>query len=479
MKNIKEQLDPIFKPKSVAIVGASSTPMKWGFRMIDRPLRTGFKGNIYPVNVKGATVFGLRTYKHLVDIPDKVDLAIITIPAPSVPAALKDCANKKVGGVIIITAGFSEVGEKGALVEAEVVEIAQQAKIRFVGPNCMGIWSSANKLNLSFESAPRPGPISFISQSGTFGVYLSELANARGYGLSSFISIGNQADLNAADYLEYMALDDETRVIVFYMEGFKEGRRFFNLAREVTKKKPVVVFKAGYTQAGTRATLSHTASLSGSDAIFDGMCRQAGIIRSREATQTFNMAEALARQPLPPGNRIAILGSGGQGVVIADACEALGLKVPHLEDKAVQDITRVLPAHAPVPANPIDFAGSLRTGMEESSVVETLLRQDNIDGVISNLPINPMTWSYLSNPGKINKSLLDMIKRAIDGVQHFASLPEKYNKPIITIRFRQFENDIVAGTLSGAGIPIYNTPEECAWAMYALVKYSELKRRRT
>lgn len=476
MKRIKEQLDPIFKPRSIAVIGASGTPMKWGFRMTDRPIRTGFRGKIYPVNVKGETIFGLPTYKRLIDIPDKVDLAIMTIPAKLVPAAMKECVEKKVGGVVVITAGFSEVGEQGSCIEAEVVEIARQGGIRFVGPNCMGIWSSESRLNLSFERAPRSGPISFISQSGTFGVFLSEMANARGYGLSKFVSIGNQADLNAADYLEYLATDENTQVIVFYMEGFKEGRRFFDLAREVTKEKPVLVFKAGHTAAGTRATLSHTASLSGSDAVFDAMCRQTGIIRSREATQTFNMAEALAEQPLPPGKRIAILGSGGQGVVTADACEALGLEVPHLADKTIQEIRKILPSHAPAPTNPIDFAGSLRTGMEESSVVETLLRQENIDGVISNVPVNPMVWNYASNPGRIEKPLLDITKLAIDGAQHFASLPAKYNKPIITIRFRKFENDIVAGILKGAGIPIYDTPEECAWAMYALVRYGEIKR---
>jgi len=476
LKSIKEQLDPIFKPKSIAVIGASATPMKWGFRMMDRPIRTGFRGNIYPVNIKGETMFGLPTYKCLLDIPDKVDLVIMTIPAKLVPAAMKECVEKKVGGVVLITAGFSEVDEHGGLIEKEVVRIAREGNIRFVGPNCMGIWSSESRLNLSFEKAPRSGPISFISQSGTFGVFLSEIANARGYGLSKFVSIGNQADLNAADYLEYLATDENTQVVVFYMEGFKEGRRFFDLARKITKKKPILVFKAGHTTAGTRATLSHTASLSGSDAVFDAMCRQAGIIRSRDATQTFNMAEALADQPLPPGKRIAILGSGGQGVVTADACEALGLEVPLLEDKTIQEIKKILPPHAPVPTNPIDFAGSMRTGIEESSVVETLLCQDNIDGVISNVPINPMAWSYASNPGKISKPLLDVTKLAIDGAQHFASLPGKYNKPIITIRFRKFENDIVADTLKGAGIPIYDTPEECALAMYALARYGEIKR---
>ncbi len=307
---------------------------------------------------------------------------------------------------------------------------------------------------------------------------MSEIANSKGYGLNKFVSIGNQADITSADYLEYFAEDPHTRVIIFYLESSKDGRRFFELARKVTKTKPIVIFKAGRTEAGTRATLSHTASLAGSDAIFDNMCHQAGLIRSQEALQSFDMAEALSGQPPAPGNRVAILGSGGQGVVTADACMLLGLDVPQLEEKTAQQLKKLLPPHAPDPTNPVDFAGSFRTVREEAEVVEILLQQDYIDGVITNVPINPLVWSYLTdNHVKVTKPILDATKQAIDGAEYFASLPEKYGKPVVTVRFFHFEHDIVVETLKGVGIPVYDTPEECARAMNALARYGEILRR--
>ncbi|MCP4756207.1 MAG: hypothetical protein GY866_35545 [Proteobacteria bacterium] len=476
MKTVVEQLNFIFKPRSVAVIGASNSPMKWGGRMVERPVSSGYRGAFYPINTKGERILGLQSYKSVLDVPGDIDLAVITVPVRAVPGVMKECAQKGVKGVVCITAGFAEVGEEGKAMQNEMTAIAQKAGIRVVGPNCMGIWSAEGNLNLSFHQTLRSGPISFISQSGTFGGYLSEVANSKGYGLSKFVSIGNQADLTEADYLEYLAEDEQTGVIVFYIEGFKNGRRFFNLASDVVKKKPIVIFKAGRTEAGTRATMSHTASLAGSDEVFDSMCRQAGLIRSQEALQTFDMAEALSGQPVAPGRRVAILGSGGQCVVTADACNLLGLEVPSLEAEAVRGLKKLLPPHAPLPTNPVDFAGAMRGPLEEAHVVETLLQQDYIDGVIANVPINPMAWSYQANPGRIQQPLLDLTKAAIEGAEYFASLPQKYKKPIVAVRFRKFQNDIVADILKGAGIPLYDTPEECARAMYALARYGEIKR---
>ena len=310
MKTIVEQLDPIFKPRSIAVIGASQSHAKWGFRMMNRPARTGYRGAIYPVNRTGEAIGHFPGYKSVLDIPEAVDLAVITVPARQVPGVMKECAEKGVRGVVLITAGFAEIGPEGKILEDKVVGAARKGGIRFVGPNCMGIWSRAGLLCLSFDKAPLAGPIAFVSQSGTFGVSLSEIAGAKGYGLSKFISIGNQADLTAADYLEYLASDEETKVLVFYIEGFKDGERFMNLAREVVKKKPIIIYKAGRTAAGSKATQSHTASLAGSDEIFDAACRQAGLIRVQETLHAFDVAEVLASQPLPPGRRVAILGSG-------------------------------------------------------------------------------------------------------------------------------------------------------------------------
>ena len=376
MKTIVEQLDPLFKPESVAVIGASNTPAKWGFRMISRLLQTGYRGAIYAVNPHEQKVLNLPTYRSITDIPGAVDLAVITVPAAYVPEVMQDCVKKGVPGAVLITAGFAEVGRDGKILEDKVAKIAREGGVRFVGPNGMGMWSAAGMLNLAFGNAPLVGPIAFVSQSGTFGVALSEIAGAKGYGLSKFISIGNQADLAAEDYLEYLATDDETKVVVFYMEGFKNGRRFLDVAKQVVKTKPIIIFKAGRTDAGSKATLSHTASLAGSDEIFEAVCSQVGLIRVREALHTFEVAEALAHQPLPKGKRVAILGSGGQGVVTADACAALGLEIPELDSDTVRSLMAGLPPHAPPPRNPVDFAGSVRTAKEEAAVVEKLLSRD-------------------------------------------------------------------------------------------------------
>jgi acyl-CoA synthetase (NDP forming) len=476
-ETVVEQLRYLFNPRSLAVIGASSAPFKWGHRMLIRPLNSGFRGSIYAVNQKGETIAGLPVFRSINAIPGPVDLAVITVPAAAVPDTLNACADKGVVAAVVISAGFAETGETGRRLQEAIVKISHDRGLRVVGPNCMGIWSAEARLNLSFGKPPRLGSIAFISQSGTFGAYLSEIADDKGYGLSKFVSIGNQADLKAADYLAYLAQDADTRVIVFYMEGFKDGRRFMDLARRVVPSKPIVVFKAGRTEAGSRASFSHTASLAGADAVFDDVCRQIGLIRAQEALQSFEIAEALATQPPAPGRRIAILGSGGQGVVSADACMMLGLEVPELNTDIVRHIQRILPPHAPRPTNPVDFAGSARTALKEARVVETLLQQDMIDGVITNVPINPLVWSYEHSPGRIQKPVLDMTKLAIEGTEHLASLPGRYHKPVITLRFFRFANDIIADILNGSGIPIYDTPEECARAMAALSRYGEIRRR--
>jgi acyl-CoA synthetase (NDP forming) len=475
MSSIIEQLGHIFKPKSIAILGASDRPGKWGYVMVERPLNTGFDGTIYPVNPNKKEIFGLPSYGSVLDIPQHIDLAVIVAPAATTPKLMQECVAKHVKGAVVISAGFAEAGKEGKAIEDEVVSIAREGRIRFVGPNCMGIWSAAGKLNLCFDQAPKPGAIAFMSQSGTFGGYLSEIASAKGYGLSKFISIGNQADITASEYLEYLAADNDTKVIVLYMEGFKDGKRFFQLAREVIKEKPIIIYKGGTTAAGARATLSHTASLAGSEQVFEGMCQQIGLIRTGEAIHAFEMAEALVGQPLPRGKRVAIMGSGGQGVVVTDACVALGLEVPEFDGETTSILQALLPVHAPPAINPVDFAGSYRTTLNEVLVVEKLLSLDYIDGVITNVPVNPMIWGLKSASADTDNVLSNSIEASFQAAGRFATLPHKYNKPIITVRFRRTDDPTI-DILKEAGIPVYDTPEQTARAMAALVKYAEARR---
>ena len=467
-KRIVRQLDHIFRAKSIAVIGASNTAPKWGYRMVYSPLTTGYRGAIYPVNHKEKEVCGLPAYPSVCDIPHDVDMAVIAVPAAAVPKAMADCVKKGVKGAVLITAGFAEIGEEGKKLQDEVVRIAREGGIRFVGPNGMGIYSSVANLNICFHTVPQEGHIAFVSQSGTFGGLLAEIASRKGYGLSKFISIGNQADLKAGDYLEYLGEDEGTEAIVFYMEGFKDGQRFFEVAREVIKRKPIIIYKAGRTEAAVRATMSHTSSLAGSDGVFDAMCKQVGIIRASEAAHPFDMAEALVSQPLPKGNRVAILGSGGQGVVTSDACESLGLKVPEFDEETKVRLKKELPPHAPVPTNPVDFAGALRTALDEAKVADALARIDYIDGIISNVP------SYRFTAGSAEGN---MARVAIEGAEILSAIPKKYGKPVITLKWRTNDSDdIISNIMSSAGIPSYESPEQCARAMYALAKYAQIRR---
>ena len=477
-KKIAEELDYIFKPKSIAVIGASDTFRKWGYLMVERPLKTGFKGAIYPINPTKGEILGLPTYPSVSAVPAAIDLAVITTPAATVPGVLRDCIEKGIKGAVVISAGFAEVGEEGREIEQAMVEVARSGGIRLVGPNGMGIWSAAGQLSLCFPQAPKAGPIAFISQSGTFGVAMAQVASDKGYGLSKFISIGNQADLEVSDYLEYLADDEDTKVIVLYLEGLKDGRRFFTVARQVIKKKPIVVYKGGRSAAGARATLSHTASIAGSERIFDGVCKQIGLLRVDESFHLFEMAEALVDLPLADGNRVAVLGSGGQGVVGTDACSAVGLELPELDADTASSITALLPAHAPPAKNPIDFAGSSRTALQEAEIIEKLLKLDYIDGVISNVPVSPQIWDHSLKIDRNSDSLPEPIQVALDGAKVYASLPKKYNKPVICLRFIRLEHDIMEDILKEGGIPIYDTPEQCARAMHALVHYGRVRRKK-
>ena len=474
MKEIVSQLDAIFKPKAIAVIGASNNPGKWGYRMMHNALASGYRGPIYPINPNEKEVLGVPVYPNILDIPGDVDMAVIVVPAAVAPKAMSDCAAKGIRGAVIITAGFAETGKDGQALQDEVLKIAQRAGIRFVGPNGNGIYTSAVSLSLTFDPPPRKGQIAFISQSGTFGGMLAQIAMSKGYGLSKFVSIGNQADLKAADYLEYLAEDDDTGVIVFYMEGFKDGRRFFQLARDIVRRKPIIIYKSGRTEAAARATMSHTSSIAGSDAIFDAMCRQVGIIRATETVQIFDMAEALIHLPIPPGNRVAIIGSGGQGVVVSDNCEMLGLKVPALDMETRLRLKQALPPHAPIPSNPVDFAGGNRSAEDEAKIADTLAQIEYIDGIIANAP------SFRGGGGDTG----DSARSGIAGAEMLAAIPRKYGKPVVTLRFSGGGGgrggrggDILGYIIRDAGIPTYDTPEQCVRAMWVLMEYARIRKR--
>ena len=457
------ELKPLFSPKSVAIIGASNTPGKWGNDMVVRPLQSSFRGPIYPINPKSKNIEGLKAYPSLREVPDSVDMAVITIPAPMVPDAVRDCAAKGVKAMVIISAGFAETGPAGKALQEEVLEISRSANIRFMGPNGMGIYTSEVRLNTAFDFMPQPGGISFISQSGTMGAFLMGVASDKGYGFNAFLSVGNQADLSMADYVEYLGEDDRTRVIVLYIEGLKDGNRFLRNARNVVRKKPIIVYKSGQGEDGARATMSHTASIAGSDATFDAACRQAGIIRTYDVSHAFDIAEALSKQPLPKGNRVGIVaGGGGMCVVSTDACNGYGLSVPELDEAMVKHLSQYLLPHASLPKNPIDLAADPRA-MTTAAIAEDLAKHPGIDTIIAEAPlwgISPMS-----------------IKEKLDAAEKISLIPEKYGKPLIALAMKRDMTGIVYELMRDRNIPFYEFPKDSARAAYGLYMYSRLKLR--
>jgi acyl-CoA synthetase (NDP forming) len=474
---ISEQLQPIFNARSVAVIGASSVPFKWGAQTVHRLINFGFRGAVYPINPKEKKIQGLRAYPSVLEVKEPIDLAVITVPAKMVPRSIKECVEKGVGGAIIISADFAETGDRGCSLQEETVEIARQGGLRFVGPNCFGIFNASNGLN-TLPTVPAQGEIGFISQSGSLVHMVASVASAKGYGFSKLVSAGNQADLDVADYLEFLGEDPETKAIVIYLEGFKDGRKLLKVAKRVTAKKPVVIYKTGRHPGSNRVSMSHTANMTGEDRIFDAMCRQAGIIRANTLHATMDMAAILTKQPSPRGNRIAIQGTGGQCMILADTCLSLGMEVPELTDAEARQVIAGIdfPAHAPFPRNPVDFAGS-HTALMDATVINNLARLDKIDAIIS---YRPVTF-HQETSGSLEK--LDEMDRRVGAL--LAEVPLKYGKPLVLIGFDQaIQKEVLRGSpiideaLKKAGILSFPILEDAAGAMEALMRYAEIKIRR-
>ena len=456
-----EYLDPIFRPRSLAVIGASTQVEKWGHRMVVRPLNTGYRGMIYPVNPNSREIAGIRSYPSISSLPAGIDLAVITLPAAMVPEALEECLRHGIRGAVVISAGFAEANQEGEKLQQELARLAKAAGVPLVGPNCMGLWSSLVNLNLAFEEAPNPGAIAFISQSGTLGNYLMLLAKGKGYGFNGFISSGNQALLEVSDYLEYFGRDEGTRAIILYIEGLQDARRFREISRKVVQKKPVLVYKAGRFAVGARAALSHTASLAGNDAVFEALCKQTGLIRCYDPLHTFDMAVALSSQPLPRGNRVAIIsGGGGYCVTMAEAAASYGLDVPQLDPADSEKIKKLLYPFAPQPWNPIDAAADVRP-MTYARALDILLGLDYIDGILMMIPF--MFSFQLRSTASV--------RELMDATEIICGLPAKYRKPMMGNTIPSVAVGPALELFKKAGIPFFATQDESARAMHGLVSY--------
>src|SRR5688572_1865482 len=376
-------LRAFFEPTTVAVIGASRRRGRIGSEIFHN-LASRFRGRVIPVNPCAADIDGVRAYPRIGDIAGDVDLAVIAVPATGVEATVDECIAKRVGALLVITAGFGETGDAGRAVERRLRDKVRRAGIRMIGPNCMGLLNTHPdfELNASFSPVfPPAGPIAFSSQSGALGLAILEYAEQLHLGISSFVSIGNKADVSSNDLLEYWEHDPRTRVILLYLESFGNPERFRQIARRVSRQKPIVAVKAGRSGSGARAAASHTGALAASDMVVDALFKDAGVIRTETLEELFDVAALVAHQPLPAGNRIAILtNAGGPGILAADACEELGLTVPALQASTAAELTAFLPAAASV-RNPVDMLATA-TADDYRQAIPLLLADPGIDSLL-------------------------------------------------------------------------------------------------
>ncbi len=376
-------LEPFFRPASVAVIGASRRRGSIGGELFRNVLAGDFTGAAYPVNRGAEPVAGVRAYSAVTEIPEPIDLAVVCVPGTHVLAAAEEALAAGVRALCVISAGFAETGAAGAERQEQLLGLVRSHGARLLGPNCLGIASNAVRMNATF--APRafpPGPIGFSSQSGALGLAVLERAQARGLGLSAFVSIGNKADVSSNDLLEWWEDDEATRLVLLYLESFGNPRRFARIARRVARSKPILAMKSGTTGAGRRAASSHTAALAGSESAVEALFRQAGVIRAETLGELVDVAALLSSQPIPRGPRVAVLtNAGGLGILCADACEAAGLELPALAEETQARLREVLPAEASV-ANPIDMLGSA-TAASYELVLPIVLRDPGVDAAIA------------------------------------------------------------------------------------------------
>lgn len=453
---VTASLTPILYPTSVAVIGASRDHTSIGGRLLRNLLISGFTGPVYPVNPSAPYVHSILAYPSVLDIPNPVDLAVIVVPAPAVQKVLEECGRKGVKGAIIISAGFSEVDKEGAAREAAVLTSARRSGMRLVGPNCMGLLNTDTTISLDAQFGPTfppKGNVAMASQSGALGLAILEQTAAMNIGISTFVSLGNGADISASDLLLYWEDDPATDVIVLYMESFGNPRRFGRLARRVGRGKPVVVVKSGRSSAGARAAASHTGSLASVDVAVDALFARSGVIRTDTLHQLFDVTELLANQPLPEGRRVAVLtNAGGPGILAADALEGFGLELPELSPELQTRIGEHLPGMA-APHNPVDMVAS--AGPEQyGACLDLLLHSDEIDAVIV---------IYIPAAPEGREEVIAAI--------HEAVARQESPKTAIAVLMGSSHAADVAG--SAAKLPVYPYPESAARALSAAVRYRE------
>jgi acetyl coenzyme A synthetase (ADP forming)-like protein len=452
-------LEPFFKPKSVAVIGASREPRKFGHVIFKNFVESEFMGKTYPVNPKAENILGSKAYHSLKDVPSELDLAVIAVPAPIVPSVIDECVAENVKAAVIISGGFREVGERGEKLELEIKEKIKGSNLRVIGPNCIGVYDPSNHVDTLFLPRyrlrrPKPGPIAFISQSGAFGSAVLDWAASQDIGISKFISIGNKIDVDEVDLLDYLADDPLTKCITVYAESIERGREFLKTASRVTNSKPLIVLKGGTTTEGARAALSHTGSLAGSAKIYEGVLEQAGAMQAQTVDELFDYARVLAYQPTPKDQKnIGIITNGGGfGVISTDEISKLNLRLADFGAETLRKLREKLPDYA-IPHNPLDLVGDADVGRYRLAL--NAVSSDPNVGIV--LVIVLLQTSYIES----------------DVVDAITESQVTYGKPTIVCTIGGEFTQMLVKMLEEDHIPSYVTPERAVNAINVLIKYSK------
>ncbi len=460
---LARELESIFAPSSIAVIGASRTRGTIGRDMLRKLVEYGFNGIVYPVNPAARFIHSMRCYRSVLEIPDPVDMAVICVPKQLALQAVEDCGRKDVRSIIMITAGFSETGPKGAELERQVFERVRHYGMRMIGPNCMGVINTDPEVRMDAVFAGPPpveGNIGFLSQSGALGVAILERTAGMQLGLSSFVSLGNRTDISTDDILWYWKDDARTELVLLYIESFGNAQRFTQIAREMVQKKPIIAVKSGRTGAGARAASSHTASLAATDIAVDALFESAGVLRVDTVEKLFDYAQAFAKQPVPRGNRVAVMSNGGGPAILAtDAVEGCGLQVTTFTDETLQKLREALGELASA-ANPVDMVSSASHEHFEQ-VADILFQDPNTDALIV-LFVLPVT----TDSSDVAKAIVRSYEKHRD-----------LQKPIM-VCFMTREGD-TSGTpiLRNAGLPVYTFPESAAQSLAAMDRYRRIRER--
>ncbi|OQY42791.1 MAG: CoA-binding protein [Desulfobacteraceae bacterium 4572_87] len=475
----KSPLYGIANARSMAFFGASNNIGSMGTHILMTVLAGDFKGKIYPVHRKEAYVQNLMAYRHVEDLPEVPDLAVIVLPSAVVNPVLEACGKKGIKQAVVVSGGFKEVGEPGAKLEKDLKKIAAQYDMKILGPNCLGVANPHQNINTTFiPNEGAPGFVGLSSQSGSFVTQMFEYLSGFGLGFSAAFSVGNEAVLDIVDCMEYLGACPQTKVIALYIEGIQRGRAFIEAARAIVPHKPIVAFYVGGSKAGKAAGMSHTGALAGPDELYDGMFRQAGIIRAESVEEMFDFCWALGALPIPEGNRVVIqTHSGGPGAAAADACGRAGLELPALSEETLAKLIPFIPSTGSV-GNPVDLTFAKDFSSFFSDIPEILLAEENADILMVYLMSpQPVVERVLKGMGQTDEVVSEQGRKIIrSNAEQFLHHLKTQNKPVVGYTFHRYDAPMMQEVV-GRGVPVFQGAERAARATAALVAYSKVRER--